>query len=178
MLLGISHFTWLILTCMFFPGLSVVFLRGPQQSSYHFYWPPNPSSEWSSSQPSDSSTASPEAPKLQCWRGNTSSALGLPFTGPQGQPVLVGPGSRVAFSPRGWAKSICSLVGRLMTRGTHFVSWTHPQIAVLLPFLFPYTVTLLKNPSSLKKTENIASRHPYTYGWYGVSSAHWSRVNS
>ena len=29
--------------------------------------------------------------------------------------------------------------------------WTHPQIAFLLPFLFSYTVTLLKNPSSLKK---------------------------
>lgn len=137
--------------CMLFPGLSIVFLRGPQQSSYHFYWPPNPSSERSSSQPSDSPPASPEAPKLQCWRGNTSSAPALPFTGPQGQPVLVGPGSRVAFSPRGWAKSICFLVGRTMTRGTHFVFWTHPQIAFLLPFLFSYTVTLLKNPSSLKK---------------------------
>lgn len=164
--------------CVLFPGLSVVFLRGPQQSSYHFYWPPNPSSERSSSQPSDPSTASPEAPKLQCWRGNTSSAPALPFTRPRGQPVLVGPGSRVAFTPRGWAESIWSLVGRLMTRGTHFMSWTHPQIAFLLPFFFPTQSTLLKNPSSLKKTESTASRHPCTYGWHGVSSAHWSCVNS
>lgn len=149
----------------FFTGLSAVFFRGPQQSSYHFHWPPNPSSERPSSQSPDTSTAPPKTPELQRGRGNTLAPTAT-LTVPQPHP-LVGPerfqrlGSRIACFSRGSA--VTTLVFRRMRSQGHPPNSLGPY-SDFLPSAFPFvlTVATTKNLSSFEEIENAGSGDPYT----------------